>query len=114
MIRKDNQLEFLVPMVETTRNGTSFISTKLKLLQLRVSMKTSVSTSTDHSTSFQDSHNTESLKLLEQTILSSRHMQREDLDNNSTSIMFPRLSDLSNGRTMLWKSKAMVDHLTLE
>jgi hypothetical protein len=52
------------------------------------------------------------LNALEQTTWSSRDTLREELANNSGMILSLELLDLNNGRTMLWRSKAMVDHQT--
>jgi hypothetical protein len=50
------------------KNGTSSILTKPRVLKLRESQKTSVSTSIDHSTSFPNYHSVELLSVLEPTM----------------------------------------------
>jgi len=82
---------------------------KLINLKLRDSTKNSDSTSTDHSTWSQDSHFTESLKLLVPITWSKRDTPREDLHNNSSSMKRPRPSDPSNGRTTACRFNPTVD-----
>jgi len=68
--------------------------------------------SVDHSISDPDFHLKELLNALEPTTLFSRDGERTLLHNNTSSIKLPRPSDQTNGKTMLWKSKVMVDQLT--
>jgi hypothetical protein len=49
---------------------------------------------------------------LEPTILSLRDIEKELLANNSTLMVYLELSDLNNGRIMLWKFNPMVDQQT--
>jgi hypothetical protein len=102
--------------VRLTRNGRSSILTKLSKLKLRDLTKSSVSISTDHSTSDQDSQCTESLNALELATLFSRDIDHKvtSIHNDSSSIALPRPSDHNTGRTMLWKSNLMEDQATSE
>jgi hypothetical protein len=111
-IKRVKQLDYGREMVESIKDGVLDMLTKHQRLRLRDSTKNSDSSSTDHSTLFLNYHSTELLRAQEQTILFSRDGERTGSDNNSTSMRDPRQSDLNNGRTMPWKSKAMEEALT--
>ena len=89
---------------EPTRDGKLSILMKLKSHKKRDFMVNSDSTSTDHSTLFQDFQCTEFSKLLEPTMSVSRDILRAELHNNSFSMESPRLLEATTGRTTLWKS----------
>jgi hypothetical protein len=94
-------------MEELTRDGRSSMKMRKKEKLAKDLMKTSVSTSIDHSISDLDFQCKELLSVSEPTMLSLNHGFKIESHSNSSSIMLARLSDLNNGRTMLWKSKAM-------
>jgi hypothetical protein len=99
-------------MERTTKNGKFFTLIKLERLRPKDSMKNSDSTSIDHSTLYLSFHSIELLKVQVQTTLSSRGGERTGSDSNSTSKKSQRPFDHNNGRTMLSKSKAMVEAAT--
>jgi hypothetical protein len=103
-----------VTTVRTTKNGRSYMLTKLEKLRLKDLMRSLVSISTDHSTLSLNFHSTELLRPQVPTMSSSRDGETTGSDNNSTSMKSQRLLDLNNGRTTLLKSKATVEATTSE
>jgi hypothetical protein len=83
------------------------ISTKMMDHKPRDSTKTSVSTATDHSTSYQDSQWTELLKL-SATTWNKRDIIKTESHKSGHSTVHPRWSWTTTGRTTALKSKAMV------
>jgi hypothetical protein len=67
-IKKVKQLVFMVTMEEEDKNGMLSILTKLRDHKPRVLTRTSVSTSTDHSTLSQNSHSIELLSAMVPTM----------------------------------------------
>jgi hypothetical protein len=82
--------------------------TRLQRLKLRDSMRNSVSTSTDHSTSDQDYQCRELLSAMEPTMSGSRDGERTSLLNNGSSMRSQRQSRITTGSLIHLKSKAMV------
>jgi len=106
---------FFTRELETeTRNGKSNILTQSVRRTTRDLTKTSVSIQTDHSTSDQDSQCKELWNASGPTTWYSRDGERMLQPSNSSSTQFQRPLDPNNGRTMAWKSKAMVEAQTLE
>jgi hypothetical protein len=111
---KDKQLLSGTSMVEPTRDGRLSILTPIRDHKPRDSTRNSVSIVTDHSTWFQDFHSTELSKHMEPTTLLKTDGLREETTNNGHSTALIRQSDLTTGRTMLWKSNQTEDHPTLD
>jgi len=70
-------------------------------------MRNSASTSTDHSTWFQNFHSTELLRCLVELTWFSRDGETTRDNNNSGSMRRPRLSETTTGRTTALIFKAM-------
>jgi hypothetical protein len=70
--------------------------------------------STDHSSLDQEWELEELLNAMVLTTLISEDGERVPTDKSSSSSQYPRPSDPTTGRTMLWKSKEMVDKPTSE
>jgi len=97
-----------------TKDGRLYISTKLKQLELRASTKSSVSTSTDHSTSDQECQCKELLNAMVPTMSGSEDGERTLLLNNGTSMRSPRPSRTTTGRATHSISNPTVDLTTLD
>jgi hypothetical protein len=108
------KLFFTRDMEIETRNGKSNILTQSVRRTTRDLTKTLVSIQTDHSTSDQDFQCKELWNVSEPTTWYSRDGERMLQPSNSSSTQFQRPLDPNNGKTMVWKSKAMVEVLTLE
>ena len=102
-MKKEDQLLFGTSTTVPIRNGESSILIIKRRNKPRDLMKTSVSTSTDHSTSNQECYSEELLSLLELQTLYSRDTQRTELSSNSTSTEPQRLLSHRDTKT---------DHLT--
>jgi hypothetical protein len=87
---------------------------KIRDHKRRDSTKNQDSTATDHSTWFQDFHYTELFNLMEPTTWHLTDMSREETTNNGHSTVSIRQSDLTTGRTMLWKSNPTEDQPMLD
>jgi len=107
-------LVLLIVPIKRTKDGRLSILIKQKRQQLRVSTKTLVSTSTDHSTSSLSFLTTELLRCLVEPTWSSRDGERTNDNNNSSLMKSLRPSETTTGRTTALISKAMVDQLTSE
>jgi hypothetical protein len=87
------------------------MSTRFKLKDF---LKNLASTLIDHSTSSQDFHCTELLKLLEQVMFSSEDMSRVELHNNSSLMVSQKPSSLNNGKIIALKFNLTVEMRTSE
>ena len=96
-------------MEERIRDGRLCILTLIRDHKPRDLTKTSDSIAADHSTWFQDSQCTELLKPTVLTTFLNTDMLREETTNNGSSTVSIRQSDLTTGRTMLWKSNPTED-----
>ena len=111
-MKKDKLLVLQVIPVRTTRNGEFFILTKLLRLKQRDSMKSSASTSIDHSTSDPDCQCKELLNVTELTTSGSRDGERMLLLNSGTSMRSQRQSRTTTGSLTHLTSNPMEDQAT--
>jgi len=94
---RDKLSEYSKTATVSTKDGESFILTKLKKLKPRDSTKSLASTSTDHSISDQDCHSKELLSATVPTTSGSRDGERMWDNNNGTSTRSPRPSRTTTG-----------------
>ena len=113
-MKKEPQLEFMETMERITKNGKFFMLTRLLRLRPRDSMRNSDSTLTDHSTSSQSFHSTESLRCLVVPTWLLRDGETMLETNNSGSMKSPRLLETTTGRTTALISKATEIAIILE
>jgi hypothetical protein len=104
----------MVTMVERTNNGMLSILTRLMQFKLRDSTRTLVSMSIDHSIWYPTSHSTELLSATVLTMSGKEDGERILLDNNGSSMEFPRLLRTINGRITHLTSKVMEHQPTLD
>ena len=113
-MKKQEQFKFGKEMVQLPRNGQLNILIKKRKNQPREWMKTSVSISIDHSSSYQECQWRELSKWLELPTLSLRNTLREEKPRHSFSTVLKRLSKATTGKTIVLKSLEMEEAKTLE
>jgi hypothetical protein len=111
-IKKVKQLVFMVTMEEEDKNGMLSILTKLRDHKPRVSTRTSVSMSTDHSTLSQNSHSTELLSATVPTTFGREDGELTPRLNNGTSMVSQRPSRTTTGSHTHLISNPTVDQPT--
>jgi hypothetical protein len=111
---KETQFKYGKTMELLPKDGEYSILTRDQRLRLRDLMKNSVSTSTDHSISYQNFHSTELLRCLAEPTWSSRDGERTKDNNSSGSMKNLRPSEITTGRTIALTSKVTVAATTSE
>jgi len=111
---KDKQLSLMETKRELTKSGECCISTRQRLLRLRVLMRNSVSTLTDLSISDLDFQCKELLNAMEQITFGSEDGERIPLPNNGTSMRFQRPLRTTTGNPTHLTFKEMEDQAMLD